>query len=314
MQIIKLVDGIPENWNNGIIDPLVSEEFAKANADDGTVYLCEDNSDKALIVIKKKVLKIFSRAQVFTSSTNNNFLEEIIIFLKKIKTPYARIGSTMSGITKTVALPSSKTIERATFIIDLTKSEEEIWKGLDKKLRNSIRKAKKEMVKINEIGEEGALEEYYKLSLKTQEEIRGRKGRKGFSIPSFYFFKRVLNNGLGKFITAKFEGKLIAGALFLFNANRTVYFQSFSSRDYTEKQAPSLIQWEAIKTFKKLGVEEYDLGGVTLGLDKNDSRFFVYEFKRKFNGTLREFYNLEIEINKWKKIQDFIIKFIYGEI
>ena len=100
------------------------------------------------------------------------------------------------------------------------------------------------------------------------------------------------------------DNKIIAGALFLSNKYKAIYFQSFSSREHTEKQAPSLIQWIAIQKFKRMGVEEYDFGGVTLGLDDNDSRFFVYEFKRKFNGELKKFYNIEIEINKWKKIQD----------
>jgi len=301
----------PENWNNNIKDFCCTKEFAEANMYSGEVYFACNNENKALVVIKKKYIKVLARAQIFTDSLNKEFLIAILVKLKDMKIPYARIGNTMFGVDRKINLNNSKIINRHTFILDLNKTEEEIWKNFNKKLRNVIRKSEKESVKIFELKDEDELKEYYNLSLKTEKNIQKNKGRKTFSIQSYDFFKELFNNKLGRFLIAKYNNKIIAGALFLIWNNKSVYFQSCSDREYSIKQAPSLIQWESIKRFKQEGVKEYDLGGVTINLDKNDSRFFVYEFKRKFNGELKEFYNIEIELNKFKKVQDALIKIVY---
>jgi len=221
----------------------------------------------------------------------------------------------MFGFKNELKFPGSNLIERNTFIINLSKSEDDIWNNFNKKLRNSIRKAEKENVKIEEIKEEGNLKEYYELSLKTEKRIKEIKGRKTFAIQKYEFFKKVFNENIGRFLVARYNGKIIAGALFLVWADKTIYFQSFSSVEHTPKQAPSLLQWEAIKKFKKEGLKKYDLGGVTINLEPSDSRYWVYEFKRKFNGELQKFYNLEVILSPFKKkIQDKVASIIYGNI
>jgi lipid II:glycine glycyltransferase (peptidoglycan interpeptide bridge formation enzyme) len=218
----------------------------------------------------------------------------------------------MFGLSKSINnFENSKVIKRHTFILDLKKSLEDIWTNFDKKLRNVIRKSEKEGVIVSEISNEEELKEYYELSKHTEKEIQENKGKKTFSIQTYDFFKEIFKNKIGKYMIAKLNGKIIAGALFLVWKNKALYYQSGMDRSYHDKQAPSLIQWEAIKKFKELEIKEYDLGGVTLGLDKKDSRYFVYEFKRKFNGELKEFYNIEVELSKIKKLQDFVIKTIY---
>ncbi len=304
--------GTLENWNMGMEDVGCTEEFAKANQKENETYYVKEGENKAIVLIKKRFIRILSRAQVFTNSTNREFLEKIIDKLKKMNIPYARIGNTMFGISKEIILKNSKSIERHTFIINLENKKEEIWNNFNKKLRNAIRKAEKEGVIINEIKNEDELKKYYDLSLQTEKNIQKNKGRKTFNIQKYNFFKELWTNKIGRFLVARYNGEFIAGALFLLWKNKSIYFQSFSSRKETNKQAPSLIQWGAIKRFKEEGIKEYDLGGVTLGLNEKDSRFFIYEFKRKFGGKLRKFYNIEIELNKFKKLQDNLIGIIYG--
>jgi lipid II:glycine glycyltransferase (peptidoglycan interpeptide bridge formation enzyme) len=309
---MDLINLEPENWNENINDVSCAKEFAKANNNEGEVYYFQNYNSKAIIIIKKKYLKVFSRAQVFTESTNTEFLKKIINQLKSMKVPFARIGNTMFGLSKSINnFENSKVIKRHTFILDLKKSLEDIWTNFDKKLRNVIRKSEKEGVIVSEISNEEELKEYYELSKHTEKEIQENKGKKTFSIQTYDFFKEIFKNKIGKYMIAKLNGKIIAGALFLVWKNKALYYQSGMDRSYHDKQAPSLIQWEAIKKFKELEIKEYDLGGVTLGLDKKDSRYFVYEFKRKFNGELKEFYNIEVELSKIKKLQDFVIKTIY---
>jgi lipid II:glycine glycyltransferase (peptidoglycan interpeptide bridge formation enzyme) len=314
MEFFKNID-LPENWNVDIEDITQTKEFAEASEGKDKIYFVCSGKNKAIIILKKKVLKIFSRAQIFTNSLDENFLNEIIEELKKRKVPYARIGNTMFGIPQEINLKNSKNIERNTFVLDLRTSLEDIWKKFDKKLRNAIRKAEKEKIKVSEIKNEAELEEYYQLSLETEKYIHQEKGRKTFSIPDYKFFKEIWKNKIGRFFVAKMDEKIIAGSLFLVWKRRSVYFQSCFSREYTEKQAPSLIHWEAIKKLKNEWITAYDLGGVTLGLNKEDSRFFIYEFKRKFGGELKKFYNIEIAISPIrKKIQDKAIKLIYKNI
>ncbi len=312
MDLFKLSKIENLDWNKNIDEAMLTLEFARANQKEGEVYITKEGVNKAIITIKKKVSIIFSRAQIYTNSENEKFLSSIIEWLNNMGVPYARIGNNMFGLNNKIILKNSKIIERHTFILDLTKTEEEIWKNFNKKLRNAIRKAEKEKVEVLEIKNEKDLKKYYKLSLETEKYIKRVKEKKTFSLQSFEFFKELWINGLGKFFIAKYKSEIIAGTLFLVWKNKSIYFHSCLSREYSDKQTPSLIHWEAIKIFKKDGIKNYDFGGVTLGLGKNDSRYFVYEFKRKFNGNLKEFYNIEITLSPVKKkLQDTLIKLIY---
>lgn len=225
-----------EEWNKNIEDVSQTEEFANSNKTEGRVYFCSYGENKAIIVIKKKFLKIFSRAQIFTNSEDKEFLSDIFKELKKKGVPYARIGNTMFGLENKLNFPNSNLIERNTFIIDLNKKEENIWENFNKKLRNAIRKAEKENVKIEEIKNEKDLNEYYQLSLKTEKQIRENKGRKSFRIPSYEFFLNIFNERMGRFFVAKDKEKIIAGALFLIWKNKILYFQSFSSKNIPQNR------------------------------------------------------------------------------
>ncbi|MBU0959648.1 MAG: aminoacyltransferase [Nanoarchaeota archaeon] len=307
------LNNVPENWNLGIEDPFVTKEFGEASKFGGEVYYVKNGEKKAIIVIKKKYISLFSRANIFTNSEDKSFLEKIISNLKRKKIPYARIGNTMVGPEKIIDLENSKIIERHTFILDLKKSEKELWANFDKKLRNSVRKAEKEGILVSEIKNENELEAYYNLSLETEKYIKESKGRKTFSLQDYSFFKALLENKLGRFFIAKYGGEAIAGVLFLVWGDKSIYFHSCLSREHSSKQAPSLIQWTSIKELKRYSIKEYDLGGITIGLDRGDSRFFVYEFKKKFGGKLKEFYNIEVELSRFKKVQDSLIKLVYGK-
>lgn len=304
----------PPDWNLRINSPFMSKEYAEASKKDYGVYYCQEGNSQALILIKKKILKVFSRAQILTESEDANFLMNLLKGIKKMGVPYARIGNTMFGLKNFIDLKDAKRIERNTMVLDLKRDLDSLWKKFDKKLRNSIRKSEKESVRVSELINEEELKEYYDLSLKTERHIKESKGRKAFSIQSYEFYKKIIEDGLGRVFLAKFGDKIIAGSVFLVFGNRTIYFQSGFLREYAIKQAPSLIHWEAIKKLKKEGITEYDLGGLSLGLTKEDSRYFIYEFKKKFNGQLEVFYNLEIPIIKYKKtIQDKFVKIIYGK-
>ncbi|MBI2045161.1 peptidoglycan bridge formation glycyltransferase FemA/FemB family protein [Candidatus Pacearchaeota archaeon] len=312
--MFRVYFSLPEYWNNKILEASETAEFANASKYEGEVLFFEDEENTAVVIVKKKFSNVFSRAQIFSNSTNENFLIGIFENLRKKGVAYARVGNTMFGLEKEVKIDGADLIERHTFTLDLNQNLEDIWAKFDKKLRNSIRKAEKEKVIIQEISDEKEIREYYKIALETEENIKNKKGRKTFSLQRYDFFRELFANKLGRFFIAKSGDKIIAGALFLVLGEKSVYFHSCLSRKHVEKQAPSLIHWEAIKKFKKESIKKYDLGGVTIGLDKNDSRFFVYEFKRKFNGELVKFYNVEIALSKFKKkIQDLAMKIIYGE-
>ncbi len=301
-----------KNWNESVYEVSYTKEFAEANKSEGEVFFVRDNENKAIVVIKKKAIKLLSRAQIFTDCKDEEFLKEIISKLKKMGVPYARIGNTMFGLRNKINMLNSKIIKRNSFVLNLKSDENEIFINFHRRLKRAIKKAQDEKVEVKDIDNKEELEEYYKLSLDTEKNIQKAKGRKTFFIQKYEFFKKLLDSGIGRVIVAKFEGKIIAGGFFLVWKDKAVYFQACSDINFRNKEGPSIIQWEAIKKFKKEGLKKYDLGGVTLGLDEKDSRYFVYEFKRKFEGELIEFYNIEFELNRFKRIQDGLIKLRYG--
>jgi lipid II:glycine glycyltransferase (peptidoglycan interpeptide bridge formation enzyme) len=308
---IRFLDRAPENWDNSVLQASETVEFAESMKTFPN-YVClyaldeNNNGNRAIVILQRfyPLLRVVSaRSQVFTSSQDSMFMKHILDYLKRMKVPYVRIGNGMWGLKDSVELSNFRTrvIERHTFLIDLTRKEDELWKALDKKTRNAIRRAEKENVVVKEIETENELSGYIALSQKTGERIRTVKGVKSFPTLRKRFFSAVYDNmakkGYAKFVVAKYGDDTIAGGLFFTFNKAMLYYHGCSSHDVSRLQAPSAIQWFMITRMRAQGIETYDLGGTAPGLDERDSRFFVHEFKRKWGGELRKFYNIEVVLS-----------------
>ena len=217
-----------------------------------------------------------------------------------------------------------------TFIVDLTKSEEELLKTMHPKTRYNIKVAQKHGVEIVEDNSDNAFEKYAEL---TQETTRRQKF---FSHTEKYhrLMWETLKSQKSKVKSQKFDNQLSAHLLLanyrpalpagrsktnsqrpttlvawiLFVFKDTLYYPyGASSSEYRDVMASNLMMWEAIRFGKKLGLKKFDMwGALGPNPDKNDPWYGFHRFKQGYGGELAEFtgsYDLVINPFMYRVVQ-----------
>lgn len=166
-----------------------------------------------------------------------------------------------------------------TLIIDLQKSEEEIWeKCIHSKRRNMIRKAEKKGVKIK-IEECHSNEEFYSF-------YSDFNRRNGLTELPFEIFSRLNNteNINVLYLFAIYQKKTLAITVINYDKDYAIYWLGINGKDVPNNGQGEMLQWEAIKYVKSKGCKYYDLCYIE---KTNLPR--IYEFKKGFS-------NLEVKV------------------
>ena len=87
-------------------------------------------------------------------------------------------------------------------------------------------------------------------------------------------------------LIAEFEGQPVAGAVIFCLGDRSWDLHGMSLPQHSEKMAPHLIQWEAMRWAKSQGCQIYDMWGAPDVFDEGDSMWGVYRFKRGYGGEV----------------------------
>lgn len=201
-----------------------------------------------------------------------------------------------AGTTPTSKMPNQKEHRlvigqpffiKHTFLLDISRTEEEILSKMKPKTRYNIKISQKHNVEIIEDNSKSAFEKYYSLTEETTK-------RQGFWAHTKEYHRKMWETLSPKkmyhILLAKYKGKVVAAYIF-FTFNNIIYYPyGASSRLSPEAMAPYAIFWEAIKLGKKYRCKSLDMWG-SLGLnpDKNDPRYGFHHFKSGFGGTLMEY-------------------------
>ena len=145
-----------------------------------------------------------------------------------------------------------------TFVLDLTKSEDELLVRMHPKTRYNIRIAQKHNVIVKEDNSPAAFKEYLRLMEETTQ-------RQGFFAHNTSYHKTMWKimhiAGIAHLFTASYEGEILS-AWIVFVWGDTVYYPyGSSSRDHREVMAPTLLLWEIAKWAKQKGLKYFDLWG-----------------------------------------------------
>lgn len=196
-------------------------------------------------------------------------------------------SKTEKDLEKLGLVPGKSLFTKYTSVIDLTKSEEELLKGMHSKTRYNIRVAQRYGIEIEEDNSKKAFEIFLNLLLETTE-------RQGFYAHNRNFHRlqwQILQPaGISHLLTAKYEGKILA-AFIVFVFNDVLYYPyGASSREFKKVMAPTLLMWEAIKFGQKMGCQTFDLWGETAPEAKpSDSWYGWHRFKQGFGPEIVEF-------------------------
>lgn len=180
-----------------------------------------------------------------------------------------------------LASPKMKTFySRHTVALDLT--DDDIWMHqISSKNRNMIRKAEKEGVSIVESDD---YETFRKLYNGTMSDLHADDFY--FFPPEYYSEYKQTFKDESLLCLATYEGKVIAGSMFMYSDDYAHYHLSARDREYSRYAANNLILWYGIQKAKERGCKWLHFGGGTTG-DDNDS---LLKFKRDFSKTLGEFW------------------------
>lgn len=191
-----------------------------------------------------------------------------------------------------------KTLPRLTSIINIKKSEEEIWQGIKKNTRKYIRKSQESGIEVYEQTDEIGLKNFYHC-------IQDLKNTNDFIyIPSYSFYMLMLNKlkpkNMIKIHNVSYNNEVIGGSISLLFKETVTFRYAKVIKKYQDLYPHYLLHWARIKESKDLGYRFIDLGGIP-----NDTTNGIYFFKTRWSGEITnvDWYVKDILFGKLRSIR-----------
>jgi lipid II:glycine glycyltransferase (peptidoglycan interpeptide bridge formation enzyme) len=196
----------------------------------------------------------------------NNFLK-LFDLAKNNKARWIRIEpenqETLENIKKNVAYKITKAPHdvqpKEIFVMDITKSEDELLSEMKGKTRYNIKLATHNaQLTIRSTRQEKDTVEFVRL-------VNATAKRKGITFHAENYYRKMIETipeSMLKLYVAEYNNKVIAANLMVFYGRTATYLHGATDDEYRNVMAPHLLQWQAILDAKRSGYVEYDFGGV----------------------------------------------------
>jgi len=174
-----------------------------------------------------------------------------------------------------------------TFILDLSKPEQEILASFHPKTRYNIRVAERHGVVVTEDNSDTTFAAYLKLSHETTT-------RQKFYAHSLRYhqtlWKILKEHNIAHLFTATYNNELVCAWMVFVWKNTVYYPYGASSRSHREVMAPNLMLWHIATWAKRQGLFYFDLwGAMGPNPDIKDPWYGFHRFKEGYNPALVEF-------------------------
>lgn len=171
--------------------------------------------------------------------------------------------------------------EHLNILIDLKKTEEQLWKDVHTKRRNEIRKARKLGTEFFIADDSFAIEGTYPI-------LNEVYSRAKLPLPSQNFFQDLYNQIGGQIFRVfivKNEDRII-GVMYTFCYKDTIFdWYAGALSEYYNKYPNDLIPWEVFLWGQQQGFSRFDFGGA----GKPNVPYGVRDYKKKFGGEFVNF-------------------------
>jgi len=282
---------IPIHWDQSM-PVFAKEEFLRAVGDEYGWLGGIDESEKLRCVlpytiVRKTGLRMV-RFRVETVACGEGLdIEEEKSFLNNVVKHFRTAGADV------IIPPSNNTLFRTypdgaspapygSYVIDLQQSEEILWKNVSKTSRQNITAAQKDEVSVREGMD--LLDPAYDLIRATF-----RRSKMGFmSRDSFNRFALSLGENC-KLLVAEQRGVAQSYGLFAFS-NPSAFWVYGGNVEGQHPGAMKLLQWEAIRQFRALGVNKYDFYGARVDPPKGSKQEGINKMKKHLGGSLLQGY------------------------
>ncbi len=239
-------------------------------------------------IIKKSILRM-ARFRVETIPLSNGFgLEEERDFLNGTLRQLASLGADMIIPATTNAIfrtyPNcAHAAPYGSYIIDLSLSEETLWKNIDRIMRQNINSASKAGIAIRE-ATPAEIPSAHRM-------IKDTFKRSKLSFMGLMSFRKFIS-GLGeygKLIIADQGGVVQSCCVFAFS-DYCAYAVYAGNAPHLFQGANKLLYWEAIRQFKAMGIRTFDFVGTRINPEKGSKQEALGSFKKRFGTTLKRGY------------------------
>jgi lipid II:glycine glycyltransferase (peptidoglycan interpeptide bridge formation enzyme) len=175
---------------------------------------------------------------------------------------------------------------KTSYLVDLSRSEEDILAGMKSRARYNTRLADRKGVEIVEDDSKEAQEAFWDMF-----EVTARRNDFWYRPKEYQLgvWRTMFEAGRAHLFFAVHEGDKLAGSFALIFGQRCWYFQSASTNEKRNLKPPHLMQWEMMKWAKKRGVIYYDMMAIPSPeeLENEDHPLHgVYKFKAGFGGEV----------------------------
>lgn len=263
--------------------------------DDKTYFLL------SYVIFKKLGIKIarfpdselyFGNDEEFYQNNIQEFLEMGVQHLKKRHKVDLIMQPTTNSIFK--AYPKKAiAADYGTYYLDLQKNEDDLWKGLHSKHRNSVRKGKKNGVTIK------TGKQYVVLAHELITETFKRSKKDFMNLGGFKKLVSSLGKNIEIFIAFD-KNKNVQGCAVIPYSNYCAYYSHGGSVYRPVSGAMNYMQWFMINYFKNKEVRYYDFVGARIDPPKGSKREGIQKFKKRFGPEFKQGYLWKYPLTPWK--------------
>jgi hypothetical protein len=169
--------------------------------------------------------------------------------------------------------------EHLNFLIDLTQSEQAMWKAIRSNAQRNVRKARKSGVVIEETQGQSGVTAAYAILQQVYKRVQ-------VPLPHVSLFRAVFEllwpQDMAKIFLARADGETIGVLTLLIYKGVAIYWYTGALREFSSYRANDMMVWHALEWSQKHGCHTFDFGGA----GKPDEEYGVRDFKAKFGGSL----------------------------
>lgn len=130
------------------------------------------------------------------------------------------------------------------YLLNLEFDIKDLRRKLHDSVRRGIQQAEKRGIVVRLTRREEDMEHFYRLHVTTRKKL-------GILPQPYAFFKNIylyiISQNLGFIVMAEWEGKTVAGVVFLTHKDTIYYKFNASDEDYLQKRPNHLVTWEAVR-------------------------------------------------------------------
>lgn len=237
---------------------------------------------------------------ILPKNKKNEALNHLVCFLRKFASSqkeyhFVRVSPFLEDNSENKALFKNSGFRNApmhvlaetTWMLDITKSEEQLLQNMNKNHRNLIRRCEREKVEVKKLNSTEDLNKFFELYDETARRHKFHKFSRDYITKEFENFSKK-----GKALVFQAwlpDGRLDSSAIIMYYGKMAAYRHGASLNNNKKIPTSYLLQWKAIKEAQNRGMNLYNFWGIA---PENSSKKHPFKgithFKKGFGGFQKD--------------------------